>query len=115
MVAFVELAFSYTLGLVHTKSKEASVAISFSIRMDEDLKQKLDLEAAAEDRSSSYIAHKAIEQFIDARIYRREVIMAAYNSSLTEEEFISGDAMTDWVESWGTEKELPEPTADIFK
>ena len=91
------------------------MAVPFSIRMDKVLKEKLDREAAAEDRSASYMAHKAIEQFIDARAYKREVIMAAYEASLTEKEFISAEAMGAWVESWGTENELPEPAPDIFR
>ncbi len=91
------------------------MAVSFSIRLDEELKHKLDLEAAAEDRSASYLAHKAIESFIDARVYKREVLKAAYEASLTEKEFISGEAMSAWVNSWNTDNELPEPAPDVFK
>lgn len=91
------------------------MAVPFSIRMDEELKAKLDQEAAAEDRSSSYLAHKAIEQFLDQRAYKRELIQAAYNSYLTEKEFVSGEAVNAWVASWGTDKELPAPSPDIFK
>lgn len=28
--------------------------------------------------------------------------------------FISGEAMTKWVESWGTDNELPPPEPDVF-
>jgi predicted transcriptional regulator len=91
------------------------MAVPFSIRMDEALKEKLDREAAAENRSSSYMAHKAIEQFIDTRVYKREVMMAAYQTSLTEKEFISEEAMTAWVKSWDTESELPEPKPDVLR
>lgn len=93
----------------------AMMAVPFSIRMDEKLKSRLDREAAAEDRSSSYMAHKAIEQFLDARDDKREVILAAYHASLTEKEFISGQAVDAWVDSWGTEYELPAPEPDIFR
>jgi predicted transcriptional regulator len=91
------------------------MAIPFSIRMDEELKAKLDHEAAAEDRSSSYMAHKAIEQFLDARAYKREVVLAAYNASLTEKAFVSGEAVDAWVDSWGTDNELAPPKPDIFR
>jgi predicted transcriptional regulator len=91
------------------------MAVAFSIRMDEALKAKLDQEAAAEDRSSSYMAQKAIEQFLDARAYKREILIAAYNASLTEQEFISEEAVDAWMDSWGTENELPKPKIDIFR
>jgi predicted transcriptional regulator len=100
---------------MNEKTQGATMAVPFSIRMDEELKVKLDREAAAEDRSSSYMAHKAIEHFLDARAYRREVILAAYNAALTEKEFISGDAVDAWVDSWGTDSELPAPKPDIFR
>ena len=42
-------------------------------------------------------------------------MLEAYNASLTEKEFISGEKMAAWVNSWGTGNELPEPTPDIYR
>jgi hypothetical protein len=39
----------------------------------------------------------------------------AYEEWLTEKEFISGEAITKWMDSWWTENELPPPEVDIFK
>ncbi len=91
------------------------MSVSFSIQMDEALKEKLDSEALTQDRSASYLANKAIEQFLYARAHKREIMMAAYNASKTESEFVSGEAMSAWVNSWGTENELIEPQPDIFR
>jgi predicted transcriptional regulator len=68
-----------------------------------------------EDRSASYLAQKAIEAFVDAREYKREIIRASYEAALTEKAFISDAAMTAWVESWDTDNELPPPEPDIFR
>ena len=83
--------------------------VPFSIRLDETTKAKLEREAQLVDRSASYLAQKAIEAFVDAREYKREIIRASYEAALTEKAFISDKAMTAWVESWGTENELPPP------
>lgn len=91
------------------------MAAPFTVRLDDELRLKLEREAKADDRSISYMVQKAVETFVDARERRRAVIMASYEAALAEKEFISGEAMDAWVESWGTEAELPPPKADIFR
>ena len=86
-----------------------------SIRIDKTLKARLETAAKAEDRSVSYMAQKAIENFVAAREFKRDAILHAYHASLTEKAFISGEKMTEWVESWGSENEMPEPSPDIFR
>ena len=77
-----------------------------SLRIDPATKARLEDIAKAEDRSLSYIAQKAFAAYLDARDYRREQILGAYNASLTEKEFISGEAMKAWVDSWDSAREL---------
>ena len=91
------------------------MAVPFSIRLDEATRAKLEHEAKLEDRSASYLAQKAIEQFVDACEYRREVIRASYEAALQSKSFISDEAMTAWVESWDTDNELPAPQPDVFR
>ena len=87
--------------------------VPFSVRLDEDVKARLDKEAVFEKRSSSYLAQVAIDEFLDAKEYKRECIREA----LAEAEkgvFISEEAVTKWVEAWGTDHELPPPKPDVF-
>ena len=91
------------------------MASPLSIRIDATLQARLERTAKAEDRSVSYMAQKAIEGFVTAREYKAEVIMEAYNASLAEKEFISGEKMAAWVESWGASDERAEPTPDIIR
>jgi len=91
------------------------MASPLSIRIDDALRARLEIAAKAEDRSVSYIVQKAIESFVTAREHKAEIIREAYDASLVEKEFISGEKMTAWVESWGSEDELPEPTPDIVR
>ena len=46
---------------------------------------------------------------------RDELIVNSYTAALTEKEFISGEAMLAWVESWDTSVELPSPKPDVFR
>ena len=87
--------------------------VPFSIRLDNVTKQRLEEEAVREDRSAGYIAQKAVEEYLDAKAYRRECLLEA----MAEAEngvFVSEEAVDAWVESWGTDHELPMPEPDVF-
>ena len=86
--------------------------VPFSLRLDPTVKARLDDEARSMERSSSWLATKAIESFLEARATKR----AAIHDAITEAErgvFISSEAIGEWMDSWGTENELPKPEADI--
>ncbi len=87
--------------------------VPFSIRIDADIKAQLEDEAKTLDRSASYVATKAIEGFLKSRQRKR----VAIDRALKEAEkgvFVSQEAVTVWVDSWGTDNELPKPEPDIF-
>ena len=87
--------------------------VPFSLRIDRKLKAKLEKEAGIEDRSSAYVAQRAIAEFIA----RREAKRKALNEAFAEADkgvFISGEAVERWMASWGTDHELPMPEPDIF-
>ncbi|MDE2446514.1 MAG: ribbon-helix-helix protein, CopG family [Alphaproteobacteria bacterium] len=91
------------------------MASPVSLRIDPDLKSKLEDIAKAEDRSLSYIAQQALKAYLDARDYRSEQILSAHAAAKVEKEFVSGEAMMAWVESWDTPQELPAPKPDVFR
>jgi predicted transcriptional regulator len=88
-------------------------ATPFSIRLDPAVKAKLEQEARLEDRSAGYIAQKAIEDYLDAKAYKRECLREAV-AEADKGVFISEEAMDTWINSWGTENELPTPKPDVF-
>jgi len=86
---------------------------SLTLRINADIKKRLEREAKTLDRSTSYLAAKAIEAFVEAREDKRRAIEAA----LVEADkgvFISSTAMHKWMDSWGADNELPPPKPDIF-
>jgi len=88
-------------------------SVPFSFRLDESLKKRLEQLAQNEERSASYIAVKAIEQFLSANDAKRRAIEAAVKEA-DQGVFISSQGMNKWMESWGREEELARPEPDIF-
>jgi predicted transcriptional regulator len=84
-----------------------------SLRLDPETRSRLQLEAAAEERSLSFIAQKAIVAFLDAQDKKRQALTAAIEEA-DKGIFISDEAMTAWVNSWGSDQELPMPEPDVF-
>lgn len=85
----------------------------FSLRLSPELKERLDAVAEDEDRSASYVATKAIEAFLDARDARDRMIRAAIEEA-DNGVFVSSEAVDRWMESWGSDNELPMPEPDVF-
>lgn len=83
-----------------------------SLRIDAGLKKNLEREARREERSSSYLAVKAIETMLRGRAEKRAAIRAAV-AEADEGVFISQEAMDTWIDSWDTNSELPPPKPDI--
>lgn len=85
----------------------------FSIRLEAGIRARLEHEAHLEERSASYLAQKAISDYIRDREYMRECLTRA-EAEADKGVFISEEAMTAWVASWGSDNELPPPEPDIF-
>ncbi len=88
-------------------------SVQLSVRMDPDIKARLEKEARLEDRSASYIIQKALDQYLSVKERRRQ----DFDDAVAEADkgiFVSGEAVERWVLSWDTKNELPEPEPDIF-
>jgi predicted transcriptional regulator len=82
---------------------------SFTLRMDTDLKARLEAEAQAEDRSAAWLAQTAISELLERREWKRQAIEEG-EADVRAGKLIDGDVVMAWVQSWGTANELPEPT-----
>jgi predicted transcriptional regulator len=87
-----------------------SDSTTITIRVDRAVKERLEIVARRMKRSKSFIAGEAIQEYLavqdwqDARI--REALAAVERG-----EVIANDDVVEWVESWGTDNELPVPKA----
>jgi predicted transcriptional regulator len=85
---------------------------AFSIRLPEHLRAELDALAEAMDRSRAYIVKEAIEAYVNERRQYIEELKAARESAL-HGPLHSSEQIFAWMDSWGTDKELPPPEPDI--
>lgn len=89
-------------------------ATPFSIRIDERLRGELEKICDITERSKAYITSKAIEEYVERNSWKVEALKQA-KLEADKGEFISNEAMGDWINSLGTDEEIPAPTVDIFK
>jgi predicted transcriptional regulator len=82
---------------------------SFTLRMDNDLKARLEAQAQAEDRSAAWLAQTAIAELLERREWKRQAVEEGETEYRTGK-LVDGDAVHRWLASIGTEGELPEPT-----
>lgn len=86
---------------------------SLSIPLTPEIRERLEAVAEVEDRSASDVASKVIEAFLDARDEEMQDLRQAI-AEADKGIFVSSEAVDRWMESWGTDNELPMPEADIF-
>ena len=86
---------------------------TFSVRLPDDLKSEVAKLALATKRSRAFVVKEAVAAYIeDQRAY-----LDAIDEALAEADkgvFVSGEAVVDWLKSWGSESPKPAPEADVF-
>ena len=85
----------------------------FSVRLPEELKAGLEFLSKATHRSQAYLATQAIRDYVARNKWKMEAIEEAKKEA-ENGEFISQQATEQWLDSWGSGKELPEPKANVF-
>ncbi|MEM7488549.1 MAG: ribbon-helix-helix domain-containing protein [Pseudomonadota bacterium] len=85
--------------------------VSFTTRIDADLKAKLDAIAKAEDRSASYIANRAIEAALEERdAFNAQIDRAV--ARVEKGETIPAETVFAWMrdQDAGEAEPFPKPT-----
>ena len=81
---------------------------TFTVRVDSDIKKRLEKLAKNTGRSRSFLAAEAIGEFVDVNEWQIAGIRAAMQS-LDRGESIPHEQVKEWVKSWGGRKERPVP------
>lgn len=82
-----------------------------SVRMSDQLMDKLETIAKKLDRSKGWIIKDAVSQYVE-RIDRKEKMLAETRQALSEIEsgnVVDGDEVMAWIESWGSDNEKSAP------
>lgn len=91
-------------------SKSMTNAV-FTVRLPPDLKTELDRLADATNRSKSYLATKAIAEYLKRNSWQTQALQKAVEAA-DRGVFVSGTAVDAWLDSWGTADELAPPRPD---
>lgn len=84
-----------------------------TIRLSRAVKERLSELAAQTERSEDELMTEAIESFVELRDWQAEEIRSALRESDEGGPFIAHEDMARWLQSWGSEDELPPPKASI--
>ena len=86
--------------------------VPFSLRLDAEVRRRLDAEARRVDRPASQVAERAISRYLDAQ----EALRRRIDDAVLEPEagvFISDTAIHRWMEGWDGEDDAP-PEPDVL-
>jgi predicted transcriptional regulator len=87
--------------------------VTISVRIDRELSDRLEKRAQQAKRSKSALVAHAIESLFEIEEQEIALTKRALARSKAGGPFISNEDMMRWLESWGTENELPPPKATI--
>ena len=83
-----------------------------TVRMDAQLKTKLEALAASTHRSKSWLAAEAIAAYVEENAWQIEQIEAAIDEAdKPDAQWVEHEQVSSWLDSWETpdEKDLPCP------
>lgn len=83
-----------------------------SIKLADELKQRVQKLAAQRDRSPHYLMREAIQRYVEQEEARDSFLREARESLRHYEEtglHVTGEEMREWLSRWGTAQEGPAP------
>lgn len=90
----------------------APVITPVAIKIGQDIKDRVQRLAKARNRSAHWVMREAIAQYVEREekreAFRQEAVDAWEEYRLTGE-YVPGEDVAAWLESWGTDNELQTP------
>ena len=87
--------------------------VSFTFRMDSEVKTKLEEEAKHHERSAAFLVNQLIKNYFESKEAEKIAVKKALEEA-NKGVFVSSETMGEWFASLGSENELPRPKADVF-
>jgi RHH-type transcriptional regulator, rel operon repressor / antitoxin RelB len=85
-------------------------AVTLSIRVQSEIRDKLEGLSEATNRTKSFLAAEAIESYLVVHAWQIKAIKKSLDKANTKKtNFVNHDKVVDWLESWGTNKEFKQP------
>ena len=82
-----------------------------SFRLDQDLVDKLDRIANKLDRSKAWIINDALRKYIEAEERKQQMLEETIEAiaDIEASRIVSGEEVMQWLETWGSDKEIDPP------
>ncbi len=81
---------------------------TFTVRVDPEVKKRLEKLAKSTGRSRSFLAAEALNDYLDVNEWQVAGVKEAI-ASLDRGEGVPHEEVKDWVKSWGRKRERPVP------
>jgi len=85
----------------------------FSLRLPDETRTGLAYISKATHRSPASIAGQMLEEEVEKKARKLRAIQEG-KKDIESGVFHSGEQIIEWLDSWGTENELPSPEPDVF-
>jgi RHH-type transcriptional regulator, rel operon repressor / antitoxin RelB len=87
-----------------------SESTTVTVRLDAQLKTKLEALSQSTQRSKSWLAAEAIKAYIEQESWQIEQIEEAIQqANHPDTQWIASEDVSAWLNTWGTEDEAPAP------
>lgn len=83
-----------------------------SIKIDDDLKKRIQCLAKARERSAHWIMREALRDYVEreeARESFKQEALASWEAYQETGQHLSGEEVRSWLSTWGTDKENGPP------
>ena len=90
-----------------------SETTTISIEVPTATAEQLDALARSTNRSPAALARQALDQFLEVEAWHEQAIEEAIAEVDAGGPLIAHEDMVRWLQSWGTENELPPPEPTI--
>jgi predicted transcriptional regulator len=83
-----------------------------SVKLDDDLKNRIQHLAEMRHRSAHWIMREAIRDYVEreeARESFKQEALASWTAYQETEQHLTGQEVRDWLKTWGTDKEAEIP------
>ena len=82
-----------------------------SVRMPDDLAERLEQLAARLERAKGWVINEALREYLERAEIRQRMHDETLEGieALEAGEIVDGDDVLTWIDSWGTPDELPPP------
>ena len=81
-----------------------------TVRLKPEVSEKLAALARDMKRSKAYLASEAIASYVDLNAWQVTHITEALEEDASDAAGVPHEEVVAWMESWGTDDELPRPT-----